>query len=95
MEYKSKLAKFLEFDLVLHRFNDFEELKKYIEEELKKYNLKVKGYNFKGYYDNDFEDYNLMVCLGTENEDLFDLDIWYAIARNGARVILETSYCEV
>lgn len=81
--------------LILTRFKTFEELKKKINEDLEEENLKVKDYDFKSDYDNDFEDYKLMMTIGNDEEDLYDLDIWYAVTRIGENIIVETSFEEV
>ena len=56
------------------------------------YNLKVKDYAYKDYYDSDFQDYELMIIMGNSEEDFIDITIYYAITRINEKIITETSY---
>ena len=79
-------------EIVLTRFKTFEDLKNEINERLESHNLKVKDYALKSDYDNDIEDYLVMFTIGNEKEDLYDLDLWYAITRIGERIIVESTF---
>ena len=92
---QKNIENFLKYELILYRFSTFEGLENTINNEIKTYNLKIKNYSFKDYYDNDFEDYQISMCIGNEYEDVIDLTIYYAITRIGERVILESFYEEV
>ena len=89
------LERYFDREIILTRFTTFEDLKTKINENLEKYNLKVKNYALKSDYDNDFEDYLAMFTIGNDKEDLYDLDLWYAITRIGERIIVESSFEEV
>ena len=87
-----ELERYFDRGIILTRFTTFEDLKNKINEELEKYNLKVKDYCFKADYDNYFEDYLILVAIGNEQEDLYDLDLWYAVTRIGERIVVESSF---
>ena len=89
------LETFFDRGIILTRFTTFEDLKDKINEKIEFYDLKVKNYSLKSDYDNDFEDYLVMITIGNEEEDLYDLDLWYAITRIGERIIVESSFEEV
>lgn len=84
--------KHLEEHLILFRFSTIEEIRNKINSLFKDSDLKVKDFDFKNYYDSDFQDYELMIILGAEKEDIVDLTIYYTISRIGAKVISEISY---
>lgn len=83
---------FLSDNLVLKRFNDINELIELINKDFEDYEVKVKEYAFKGSYENDFQDYEIMLVMGNNEEDFIDVSIYYAITRIGERIITETSY---
>lgn len=89
------LERYFDREIILTRFTTFEDLKIKLNERLEKYDLKVKDYSLKSDYDNDFEDYLVMITIGNEEEDLIDLDLWYAITRIGERIIVESNFEEV
>lgn len=89
------LKKYFDSDLILGRFTTFEDLKNMLNEVLEDYDLKVKDYDFKSDYDNDFEDYLVMLTIGNGKEDLYDIDLWYAVTRTGERIIVESAVNEV
>lgn len=91
------LEDYFDREIILTRFTTFEDLKEKLNERLEYYkeNLKVKDYAFKSDYDNDFEDYLVMFTIGNDEEDLYDIDLWYAITRIGERIIVESSINEV
>ena len=86
------LERYFDNDLILRRFSTFEDLKKQLNEDLKKYDLKVKNYGFKTDFDNDFEDFRVMFTIGNDEEDIYDLDLWYAITRIGERIVVESNF---
>ena len=89
------LNKYFYGGVILGRFTTFEDLKNMLNEFLEDYNLKVKDYDFKSDYDNNFEDYLVMFTIGNDKEDLYDVDLWYAITRTGERIIVESAVNEV
>ena len=89
------LKKYFDSGLILGRFTTFEDLKNMLNEVLEDYDLKVKDYDFKSDYDNDFEDYLVMLTIGNGKEDLYDIDLWYAVTRTGERIIVESAVNEV
>ena len=50
---------------------------------------------YKSYYDNDFQDYEVMVAIGTDSENYYDITIYYAKTRIDDNIIVETSYEEL
>lgn len=85
--------------IILTRFKDFEDLKETIQEELDRYSflgdLRVGNYDFKFDFDNDFEDYSIIIEIYKDNKLFVDLQLWYAITRIGERIIIESSFEEV
>jgi len=86
---------YIDKNIILTRFTTFEDLKDKINERIENYGYKVKDYGFKSDYDNDFEDFKVMFTLGNDEEDLIDLDLWYAVTRIGERIIVESNFEEV
>lgn len=78
--------------LVLKRFKDTSEIIELLNKDFEDYGLKVKDYYYKNDYENDFQDYELMIVMGNNEEDFIDITIYYAITRIGERIITETSY---
>ena len=99
---KLTIMKFINKDLILKRFKDIKDLKDKlnyffygcIDEETGDH-LRVKSIDDKYYFDNDFQDYEIMATIGTENEDIYDITIYYAKTRINEFIIVETSYEEV
>ena len=89
------LERYFDKEIILTRFTTFEDLRKKMNEKLESYNLYVKNYDMKTFYDNDFEDFNLIVIIGNDKEDLYDLDLFFAITRIGERIIVESSFEKV
>ena len=93
---------FINEDLILKRFRDIEDLKDTlnyffygcIDEETGDH-LRVNSIAEKSYYDNDFQDYEIMAAIGTDKEDIYDITIYYAKTRINNFIIVETSYEEV
>ena len=96
------IREFINEDLILKRFKNNEDLRNTlnyffydcIDEETGNH-LRVKSIANKSYYDNDFQDYEIMAAIGTENEDIYDITIYYAKTRINNFIIVETSYEEV
>ena len=86
------IERFFDNDLIITRFTTFEDLKEKINDRLENYNLKVKDYAFKSDYDNDFEDFLITMTIGNDKEDIYDLDLWFAITRIGERIIVESNF---
>lgn len=86
------LDKYLYSGLTLYRFSTVDSLIKKIDNDFKFANLKVKDFDYKSDYDNTFQDYELTIVIGNEEEDLIDLTIYYATTRIGERIVVETSY---
>lgn len=82
----------LENKLVLTRFKVVTELEEKINKLFFDSDLRVKDFGFKTDYDNAYQDYELMITLGTDEEDLVDLSIYYTLSRIGERVISEVAY---
>ena len=57
--------------------------------------LKVKEIENKNYYDNDFQDWEILVSIGTDKEDIYDITIYYAKTRINENIIVETNFEEV
>lgn len=93
---------FINKDLILKRFRDIEDLKDIlnyffygcIDEETGDH-LRVKSIAEKSYYDDDFQDYEIMAAIGTEKEDIYDISIYYTKTRVNDFIIVETNYEEV
>lgn len=84
---------------VLHRFKNLKDLEFYINKRLDDYikfnELKVKEIVNKSYYDNKFQDWEIICAIGNSEEDLFDLTIYYAKTRNKENIITEIGYEEI
>ena len=78
--------------LILTRFTTFEDLKKKLNERLENYDLKIRNYDFKFDYDNDFEDFSVIVDIYKNNKLEYDLQLYYAVTRIGERIIVETNF---
>lgn len=97
---KEEIKRFIEHDLILARFTTLKDLKKYLNDFFNNINiepfngkwLKVRGIAKKSYYDSDFQDYEIMACIGTNDEELIDLTIYYCKTRNKQNIIVETAY---
>ena len=89
------LERYFDNDIILTRFKDFEDLKKKLNDRLENYDLKIRNYDFKFDFDNDFEDYSVIVEIYKDDELKYDLQLWYAITRIGERIIVESSFEEV
>lgn len=102
MSDKMKLERFLDRDLILGRFRDLDELKKdindfLIDKEIDNRCLFVKDIEYKSDYTNccDYQDYEVLLTLGTRDEDIYDVSIYYANTRNEEHVIVETWWEEL
>jgi hypothetical protein len=83
---------FLGDTLVLKRFKSIAEIISIINKDFEDYDIRVKDYAFKDYYENDFQDYEIMLVMGNNEEDFIDITIYYATTRIGEKIITETSY---
>lgn len=87
------LDKYFFDSLVLFRFRTIEDIGERLNNDFEVYGLRVKDFGFKTDYDNnDFQDYELMITMGDEEEDMIDISIYYANTRIGEKVITETGY---
>lgn len=81
---------------VLFRFKTLKELKKYFDMKMHYDKLKVKDIAKKSYYDSsDDSDYEILITLGNDEEDVYDLTVYYAKTRIGDNIIVEMGYEEV
>lgn len=81
---------------VLHRFKGLRDLREYFNMKMYYDNLKVKDIAKKIYYDSsDESDYEILLTLGNDEEDIYDLTIYYAKTRIGDNIIVEIGYEEV
>ena len=86
------LEEYFDREIILTRFTTFEDLKKKLNERLENYNLRIRNYDFKFDFDNDFEDYSVIVEI-YENDTLkYDLQLYYAITRIGEKIIVESNF---
>lgn len=86
----------LEEDLYLTRFDDNKTFMDIVDminnlDYISENNWYVKEYDEKSYYDNDFQDYELMVVIGNDNDDVIDLTIYYAKTRIGGGIVVEVA----
>ena len=86
------MGKYFDNNLLLVRFSNIEDLKEILKKDK---NLNVLDFGFKSDYDNDWQDYELMLTVEDADKNKYDLDIWYAVARTGERIIIETNFEEV
>ena len=86
----------IENHMVCVRFSDKENLRDIIDFKLKRTKgcgcLFVKDIDFKSYYDNDFQDWEVMLVIGNAEESLYDVTLYYTKSRVGLNVIVETYY---
>lgn len=81
---------------VLHRFNTLKDLKEYFNMKMYADHLKVKDICKKSYYDSaDESDYEILITLGNDQYDIYDLTIYYAKTRIKDNIIVEIGYEEV
>ncbi len=100
---KLKIERYIDNDLIFKRFKDLKDLKKQLNEFFNNENiepfsgqwLKVKEIENKSYYDNDFQDWEILVSIGTDKEDIYDITIYYAKTRINENIIVETNFEEV
>lgn len=98
----NKVADYINNTLIFKRFYDLDDLKNKLDyffygciiEDTKEH-LKVLDIAYKSYYDNDFQDYEVMVAIGTDRENYYDITIYYAKTRIDDNIIVETSYEEL
>lgn len=86
-----ELEKYFDNDLYLVRFSNIRDLEKRLKADK---DLKIVDCGFKDYYDNNWQDYELMLTVEDTDKTKYDLDIWYAITRTGERIIIETNFEE-
>ena len=98
-ELDKKVTDYINNKLVFKRFNDLDDLKNKLDYffydciiEVTGEHLKVLDIAYKSYYDNDFQDYEIMATIGTDNENYYDITIYYAKTRINNNIIVETSY---
>lgn len=92
---KLKIERFIDHELIFWRFKDLEDLKNRLNDEFNEFNLKVKDICYKSEYDNDFQDWEVLVSIGTDKEVIYDITIYYAKTRINENVIVETNFEEV
>lgn len=81
---------------VLHRFKTMKELKQYYNEKFKENGFRVKEIAKKSYYDSSEEcDYQILITLGNDKDDIYDLTVYYAKTRIRENIIVEIGYEEV
>ena len=98
-ELDKKVTDYINNKLIFKRFNDLDDLKNKLDyffydciiEDTGEH-LKVLDIAYKSYYDNDFQDYEIMATIGTDNENYYDITIYYAKTRINNNIIVETSY---
>lgn len=88
---KFELEKYFDNDLYLIRFNTIQDLEKRFKEDK---DLKILDFGFKSNYDDNWQDYELMLTVEDTDKTKYDLDIWYAFTRTGERIIVETNFEE-
>ena len=81
-------------DIVLFRFKNSTELIDFVDKMLLKkdmWNYEVVGCYEKQDYDNDYQDYEIMLSIGRkDNEEiLYDITLYYTLSRIGDKVIVE------
>ena len=88
---KFELEKYFDNDLYLVRFNNIQDLEKRLKEDK---DLKILDFDFKSDYDDNWQDYEIMLTVEDTDKTKYDLDIWYAVTRIGERIIVETNFEE-
>lgn len=84
-----ELEKYFDNDLYLVRFSNIRDLEKRLHDDK---DLKIIDFGFKDSYDDNWQDYELMLTVEDTDKATYDLDIWYAITRTGERIIVETNF---
>lgn len=80
-------------EIELLRFKNIKDLKNKLSKMVEKYNWKIGEIAPKIYYDNDFQDYELMFSIYDKcNNLLYDVTVYYCITRTNEKIIVETSY---
>lgn len=88
---KFQLEKYFDNDLYLVRFNTIQDLEKRLKEDK---DLKILDFDFKSDYDDNWQDYELLLTVEDTDKTKYDLSIWYAVTRIGERIIIETNFEE-
>lgn len=88
---KFELEKYFDNGLYLVRFNTIQDLEKRLKEDK---DLKILDFDFKSDYDDNWQDYEIMLTVEDTDKTKYDLDIWYAVTRIGERIIIETNFVE-
>lgn len=98
----NKIADYINNKLIFKRFNDLDDLKNKLDYffygciiEDTGEQLQVNDIAYRSYYDNNFQDYEIMATIGTDNECYYDITIYYAKTRINDNIIVETSYEEL
>lgn len=89
---------YIDNHIILTRFKRFDDLRKIIDNNLENTmgckGLKVKDLCWKSDYDNDFQDWEVIVCVGTDEEDLYDVTLYVALTRIEEFVVIESTFDE-
>lgn len=85
------LERYFDNELYLVRFNTIQDLKRLFKEDK---DLKVVNFAFKSDYNDDYSDYGLVLVIEDTDKTQYYLDIYYAVCRNGERIIIETNFEE-
>ena len=81
--------------LLLYRLNYYKEKYQIYYNNYKQCLLALQEIENKNYYDNDFQDWEILVSIGTDKEDIYDITIYYAKTRINENIIVETNFEEV
>ena len=95
----NKIEDYFDRHIIFTRFGTLEELKKIIDNNLQCTQgcdgLYVKDLAYKDYYDNDFQDYEVMVVVGNDENDLYDLTLYYCVTRTDEYIVVESNFEEI
>lgn len=77
----------------LLRFKNKRDLRKKLNKIVKRYNWKIGVISYKSYYDNDFQDWEVMVeVFDYFNNLLYDGTLYYCKTRTHEKIIVESSF---
>ena len=83
----------IEKEIQLLRFKNKKDLRNKLNKMISKYNWKVGAIEYKSYYDNDFQDWELIVELYDYFDNLlYDVTIYYCKTRTKEKIIVESAF---
>ena len=88
-----KHARYVIDKIELLRFKNKKDLRIKLNKIVRKYHWKIGTIEYKSYYDNNFQDWEVLVELyDYSNELIFDVTIYYCKTRTNEKIIVESAF---